>query len=88
MPIKHRRQNKVKLSVRKQTADKRLVLRNGRTPEQQLAELDKRLGKGVGAKKERKRLTKLAAGEAPAPKAETPKAEKKAPKVPKTKKKA
>lgn len=78
MPIKTRRRNKVKLAVRKQTADQRLVLRNGRTPEQQLAELDKRLGLGVGAKKERKRLSKLIGGEAP-------KAEKKAPK---TKKKA
>lgn len=81
MPIKNRRRNKVKLSVRRQTASERLKLRNGRTPEQQLAELDKRLGKGVGAKRERARLAKMLAGN-------TAPIEKKAPAKKASKKKA
>ena len=36
--------------------DERVAARKSRSPQQQLAELDARLGKGVGAKKERKRL--------------------------------
>jgi hypothetical protein len=67
MPIKARRRNKVKLSVRRQTAKERLTLRNGLTPEQQLKALDARLGLGVGAKKERARLARIT---------ETPKTEK------------
>lgn len=37
----------------------RLTARASRTPEQQLAELDRRLGNGIGAKKERARLSAL-----------------------------
>ncbi len=52
---------KVSLSGRRTRATERQTLANGRTPEQQLAELDLRLGVGVGAKKERARLATLIA---------------------------
>lgn len=42
-----------------ETAIERQSYRNSFTPEQQLQRLDTRLGVGVGAKKERKRLLKL-----------------------------
>lgn len=57
--MKTPKRNKVAVSVRRQNANKRMA--NGRTPAAQLAELDKRLGVGVGATKERARLAKLLA---------------------------
>lgn len=60
---------KVSLSNRRARAAERTKLSNGRTPEQQLAELDKRLGKGVGATRERARLAALVTPkDAPKPK--------------------
>lgn len=41
-------------------AETRKITRELRTPQQQLAELDRRLGVGVGATRERARLAKLA----------------------------
>ena len=85
MPLKHPRRNKVKLAVRRKTATERQTLRNGRTPQQQLEALDKRLGKGKGAKRERARLEKLIAEpkvektEKKAPAAKKPAAKKAAP---------
>lgn len=46
-----RKQNRCKDAIVRQEA------RGKRTPQQQIAELDARLGKGVGAVKERKRIT-------------------------------
>ena len=43
----------------KEEAGVRAEERANRTPAQQIALLDKKLGKGVGAKKERKRLSSL-----------------------------
>ncbi len=45
--------------VKRATIEKNIVERAKRTNVQQLAELDKRLGAGVGAKKERTKLTKV-----------------------------
>ncbi|WP_207842588.1 hypothetical protein [Williamsia soli] len=48
------------MSARREDRDdeafERLEKRYERTPEQQLAELDRRLGRGIGAKRERARL--------------------------------
>lgn len=44
--------------LRQQRAEERAAVRDERGPVMQLAELDRRLGKGVGAKRERARLTK------------------------------
>lgn len=43
----------------KEEADQRAAERETRTPQQQLQRLDKLLGEGVGAKKERARLAQL-----------------------------
>ena len=43
----------------KEEADQRAAEREGRSPREQLQRLDKLLGPGVGAKKERARLMKL-----------------------------
>ena len=50
------------------TMDENRAARNKRTPTQQLARLDKILGKGVGAKKERARLFLKIAQAKPKPK--------------------
>jgi hypothetical protein len=44
------------MEFRREDAAKRQEARNARTPEQQLALLDSRLGAGKGARKERERL--------------------------------
>jgi cell shape-determining protein MreC len=46
-------------SVRRKMATEREVEREKRSPREQLHLLDQRLGKGLGAKKERERLTAL-----------------------------
>jgi hypothetical protein len=48
-----------RMKFRKEEAQKRQDARNHRTPEQQLALLDSRLGAGQGARKERARLAAL-----------------------------
>ena len=55
--MRNRLRKKISRQTRKARAQARLE--NGRTPSEQLAELDKRLGKGVGAVRERARLAKL-----------------------------
>lgn len=60
--MKTPRRNKIALAVRKAKVAVRLA--NGRTPAEQLAELDARLGAGKGAGRERARLAKLIAGTA------------------------
>ena len=45
--------------LRRKNAEERQAERAKRTPEQQLAELDAKLGTGKGAEKERARLVKL-----------------------------
>ena len=50
---------------------KRAEDRRERTPQQQIAVLDKRLGEGIGAKRERKRLARQIANAIPNKKEET-----------------
>lgn len=45
--------SKAAKSLRREQAEERNIARSSRTDEQQIAALDKRLGKGVGARKER-----------------------------------
>lgn len=45
-----------RIRQRQEEADERQAYRNQLSPEEQIKALDKRLGKGKGAKKERKRL--------------------------------
>jgi hypothetical protein len=47
--------------MRREDAEERNACREKRSPEDQIALLDKRLGKGKGARKERERLTKTIA---------------------------
>lgn len=47
--------------ARKQKASERVEKRSRRSPAEQLVELDRRLGKDIGAKNERARLSALAA---------------------------
>ena len=51
-------------SVRRIDAEGRQELWDSLTPEQQLATLDRRLGKNLGAKKQRARITKALAKKA------------------------
>jgi len=51
--------SKQRREKRQDEAHARQMDRETRTPKQQLALLDKRLGKGVGAKRERERLALL-----------------------------
>ena len=48
-------------SVRRIEAEGRAEVWEGLTPEQQVAALDRRLGKGLGAKKQRARIAKALA---------------------------
>jgi hypothetical protein len=48
--------------IRQQEAQERAEVRASRSPEEQLAVLDKRLGKGKGAQRERARLQALIEG--------------------------
>ena len=50
------RNSKIRRSQRKDEAEKRNQVWKQLTPKQQLALLDTRLGKGIGATKQRKRL--------------------------------
>lgn len=47
------------ITLRREVASQGAASRAARTPEQQLAELDRRLGVGMGAKRERSRLRGL-----------------------------
>lgn len=49
--------------VKRETIQNNIAKRAGMTPAQQLKELDTRLGKGIGAAKERARLNKIISGE-------------------------
>lgn len=50
------KRNKTRMTERREDAVKRQEIRNSLSPREQLARLDTRLGKGVGATKERARL--------------------------------
>lgn len=52
--------NVSKVAARRERASERQALREKRSAKQQLALLDQRLGKGVGAAKEREKLAELA----------------------------
>jgi hypothetical protein len=52
------RRNKTRIAERKSEAIARKELSDKRTPKERLARLNKKLGKSLGAKKERKRLAK------------------------------
>lgn len=49
---------KVRIQERKAQAQQRQELRGKRTPQEQITVLDNKLGKEIGAVKERKRLTR------------------------------
>ena len=51
--------NRIRRKERQSSAKERKQRREKRSPQEQLALLDRRLGKGVGARKERARLKKL-----------------------------
>ena len=52
-----------RLPARREAAQERAEVRANRSPQEQLATLDKRLGKGQGAKRERARLQALIDGQ-------------------------
>jgi len=54
-----RKNFEARVDVKRAEAKERTEARSKRTPQQQLDLLDQRLGKGVGAQKERAKLTKL-----------------------------
>lgn len=62
MHSRAKKRNRHRHEQRHQDALKRQDERDGRSPAEQLRLLDARLGKGVGAKKERARLTRLLGG--------------------------
>ena len=62
--------------IRREEAELRQAKRDGKTPEQQLNELDRKLGKNTGAIKERLRLHRLIS-EQPTKKADKTRKEKK-----------
>lgn len=55
----NRKNFEARVDVKREEAQERAQVRAKRTPQQQLDLLDARLGKGVGAKKERAKLLKL-----------------------------
>lgn len=57
--MKQNRRNKARLAIRRETAAVRQAAHVQLTPTQKWAKLDERLGKNVGATKERARLVKL-----------------------------
>lgn len=53
------KRNRTQIKRRQDGADDRQLITDALTPKERLARLDKRLGKGVGAKRERARLEPL-----------------------------